>query len=196
MAANWGGVARRLPARPDWIVLTVPILHASMLIAPVPCARTFLATVFSARGLRASTIGSNAGLNAVPQPCQRSASGVAGAVISNSRIGSLSRVHCPGTKREVAAGMYALTTFTGKPCCAPGDPWKGRADPLTRAWLHREDWMRAVQEDRTPAVGTASTGLVTSRPAHVPGKAEAASTSDDLIPDRFPPAGTSPTRSQ
>src|SRR5699024_12524766 len=29
---------------------SVPILHASTLIAPVPCARTFLATVFSARG--------------------------------------------------------------------------------------------------------------------------------------------------
>ena len=36
------------------------ILHPSTLIAPVPCARTFLATVFSARGLRARTIGSNA----------------------------------------------------------------------------------------------------------------------------------------
>src|SRR5699024_9982200 len=56
----------------------VPILHASTLIAPVPCARTFLATVFSARGLRARTIGSNAGFNAVPQPSHCAASGVAG----------------------------------------------------------------------------------------------------------------------
>src|SRR5699024_46987 len=60
----------------------LPILHASTLIAPVPCARTFLATVFSARGLRARTIGSNAGLSAVPQPSHCSASGVAGAVCS------------------------------------------------------------------------------------------------------------------
>src|SRR5699024_10547850 len=59
----------------------VPILHASTLIAPVPCARTFLATVFSARGLRARTIGSYAGFNAVPHPSRCSASGVAGAVI-------------------------------------------------------------------------------------------------------------------
>src|SRR5699024_11375639 len=41
------------------------ILHPSTLIAPGPCVRTFLATVFSARGLGASTIGSNAGVIAV-----------------------------------------------------------------------------------------------------------------------------------
>src|SRR5699024_9476352 len=46
----------------------VPILHPSMLIAPVPCARTFLATVFSARGLRATMTGSCAGFNAVENP--------------------------------------------------------------------------------------------------------------------------------
>src|SRR5699024_7568447 len=59
-------------------------LHAFTLIAPVPCARTFLATVFSARGLRARTIGSKAGFNAVPQPSHCAASGVAGAVIGTS----------------------------------------------------------------------------------------------------------------
>src|SRR5699024_6589871 len=50
----------------------VPTLHASMLIAPVPCVRTLRATVFSARGLRARTMGSNAGLRAVPQPSHAS----------------------------------------------------------------------------------------------------------------------------
>src|SRR5699024_5625043 len=60
----------------------VPILHASTLIAPVPCVRTFLATVFSARGLRARTIGSNAGLSAVPQPSHCAASGVIGSSLA------------------------------------------------------------------------------------------------------------------
>ncbi|MNO91491.1 hypothetical protein D3C76_830370 [compost metagenome] len=41
--------------------------HASMWIAPVPCARTFFATV-PAKGLRAMQMGSCAGFNAVPQP--------------------------------------------------------------------------------------------------------------------------------
>src|SRR5699024_3520893 len=62
----------------------VTILHPSTLIAPVPCARTFLATVFSARGLRASTTGSWPGFNAVPQPSHCTASGVAGAVTSTT----------------------------------------------------------------------------------------------------------------
>src|SRR5699024_6211430 len=64
----------------------VPILHASTLIAPVPCARTFLATVFSARGLRARTIGSWPGFNAVPQPSHCAASGVCATVSSTSRL--------------------------------------------------------------------------------------------------------------
>lgn len=55
------------------------ILVASMFSAPVPCARTFAATV-PASGLRATTIGSHAGLSAVPHPCHFAASGVAGAV--------------------------------------------------------------------------------------------------------------------
>src|SRR5699024_8118558 len=74
----------------------VPILHASTLIAPVPCARTFLATVFSARGLRASTIGSNAGFNAVPQPSHCAASGVAGVPASSTRRDGWNTAFPPG----------------------------------------------------------------------------------------------------
>src|SRR5699024_6770830 len=68
--------------RPD----ALPILHASMLIAPVPCVRTFLATVFAARGLRARTIGSNAGLSAVPQPSHCAASGVIGSSLATLTV--------------------------------------------------------------------------------------------------------------
>src|SRR5699024_7874591 len=61
----------------------VPILHASMLSAPVPCSNTFAATV-SLNGFLAATIGSTAGFNAVPQPSHSAASGVAGAVMSTT----------------------------------------------------------------------------------------------------------------
>ncbi|SIE77251.1 Uncharacterised protein [Mycobacteroides abscessus subsp. abscessus] len=57
--------------------------HASMFSAPVPCSSTFAATV-PANGLRATTMGSNEGLSAVPQPCHCLASPVAGAVASYS----------------------------------------------------------------------------------------------------------------
>jgi len=46
----------------------VPILHPSMLIPPVDHLSTLAATVGSESGLRARTMGSHAGLSAVPQP--------------------------------------------------------------------------------------------------------------------------------
>src|SRR5215203_6080476 len=54
--------------------------HPSMLRAPTPQRKTFAATVGSLSGFRAMQIGSHAGLRAVPQPDQRMASGVDGAV--------------------------------------------------------------------------------------------------------------------
>ncbi|SKN01556.1 Uncharacterised protein [Mycobacteroides abscessus subsp. massiliense] len=54
-----------------------------MFSAPVPYSSTFAATV-PANGFRATTIGSNDGLSAVPQPCHRLAATVAGAVRGSS----------------------------------------------------------------------------------------------------------------
>ena len=57
-----------------------PTRVPSILSAPVPCCITLLATV-SSKGLRARTMGSWAGLRAVPQPSHCLASSVAGAVM-------------------------------------------------------------------------------------------------------------------
>ena len=60
----------------EWLLLPidnfslVPIRQSSILIPPVPHLRTFSATVFSAKGFRATQIGSFAGFKAVPQPSQ------------------------------------------------------------------------------------------------------------------------------
>ena len=64
-------------------VASVPTLHPSTLIPPVPCLSTFSATVPQS-GLRATMIGSQAGFNAVPQPDHRRAASVAGAVMSST----------------------------------------------------------------------------------------------------------------
>ena len=55
--------------------------HPSTLIPPVPCFKTFAATVPHS-GFRATHIGSHAGLSAVPQPSHCFAASVAGAVMS------------------------------------------------------------------------------------------------------------------
>ena len=60
-----------------------PILHPSTFIPPVPYFNTFLAIVDSSIGLRATTIGSWAGLSAEPHPSHFLASGDDGAVFSN-----------------------------------------------------------------------------------------------------------------
>lgn len=59
---------------------SVPTRHPAMFSAPVPQVVTLPATV-PASGLRATHQSSAAGLSAVPQPCQRRAPSVAGAVI-------------------------------------------------------------------------------------------------------------------
>ena len=58
-------------------------LAASTFSPPVPCAITFAATV-PVSGLRASTMGSAAGLSAVPQPSHWRAASVAGTVSGSS----------------------------------------------------------------------------------------------------------------
>ena len=50
------------------IIVSVPTLHPSMFIPPVPHFKTLSATVFSLIGFLATHIGSFAGFNAVPQP--------------------------------------------------------------------------------------------------------------------------------
>ena len=62
-----------------------------MLRAPVPYVSTFWAIV-PMSGLRATTTGSNPGFMADPQPCQRAASGVAGAVMSGEVPGNAPRL--------------------------------------------------------------------------------------------------------
>ena len=47
---------------------SLPTLHPSIFIPPVPHLITLSAIVFSLRGLRATQIGSFAGLRAVPHP--------------------------------------------------------------------------------------------------------------------------------
>src|SRR5699024_1724487 len=106
----------------------VPILHPSMLIAPVPCVRTFPATV-PLNGLRARTIGSNAGLSAVPQPSHCAASGVAGAVMSRSRLCPPSAIDPPrrsarlSKSSPLSAATAALKWVPGFcPALLPGKP--------------------------------------------------------------------------
>src|SRR5579883_1754032 len=55
-------------------MLVQGIREASIFNAPVPHLRTFAAIVCSDNGLRATTIGSHAGLSAVPQPIHETAS--------------------------------------------------------------------------------------------------------------------------
>src|ERR1700741_3438724 len=75
--------ASKLLPPPD-IYSVDSIRHPSILIAPVPCSNTLLATV-PLNGLRATTIGSCAGLIAVPQPFQCAASFVAWFLIISVR---------------------------------------------------------------------------------------------------------------
>ena len=65
------------------VVTSAPTRHPSTFTAPVPCSRTFAATV-PISGLRARIAGSHAGLSAVPQPCHWRAASVAGVVIGTS----------------------------------------------------------------------------------------------------------------
>src|SRR5699024_1154021 len=109
----------------------VPFLHASTLIAPVPCARTFLATVFSARGLRARTIGSNAGFSAVPQPSHCLASGVAGAVTVRSALTSYPAAFISYTLPPIGFGLRA----------AEGDwPTTSRSAPASLSIAFPTSW--------------------------------------------------------
>src|SRR5690554_3770080 len=62
------------------VISSVPTLHSSMFIPPTPYFNMFCATVPS-NGFLAITIGSNAGLSAVPQPSHCFASSVDGIVI-------------------------------------------------------------------------------------------------------------------
>ena len=107
---------------------SVPTLHPSTLSAPVPHSWTLPATV-PASGLRARTIGSTAGFNAVPQPSHFLAASVAGAVLLYSGandpgllvLSVAAPFAVPITSRSTPAALsMALPTFMlfGNPC-----PW-------------------------------------------------------------------------
>src|SRR5690349_5245377 len=68
-----------------------------MLSAPVPCAKMFADTV-PTRGLRASTIGSQEGLSAVPHPCHSRAASDTGASCGRGHLHGLPDTsHLPHT---------------------------------------------------------------------------------------------------
>src|SRR3954467_11214601 len=64
------------------------VRQASMFIAPVPCSRTLATAVLKPVDLRATMIGSCAGLRAVFQPCHRLAASVAAAVMDTRPFSS------------------------------------------------------------------------------------------------------------
>jgi hypothetical protein len=82
---------------------------ASTLSAPVPCASTVAATV-PASGLRATMIGSDAGLRAVPQPCHWRPCSVVGS--SDARVPARGAVELCGS---LPFQPFAVPAFSAPP---------------------------------------------------------------------------------